>query len=414
MSAERQIRHCLLEQTLVLKPKSLILHRANKNLAMEKSICSRGLSIKGKDVTEQSIYFSGGCSKLSSYDWIENIPEPPLSTDIIEVQFKNTRKSFYRNVNRLNLSKGDVIAVEASPGHDIGTVTLTGWLVKLQMKKVGIDANSTELKKIYRKAKPADIEKWLEAISLEHNTMIRTRQIVADLGLNMKIGDVEYQGDKTKAVFYYIADERVDFRELIKILADEFQIRIEMRQIGARQEAGRIGGIGSCGRELCCASWINNFVSVTTNSARIQEVSLNPQKLAGQCGKLKCCLNYEVDCYMDARKDFPKTTIPLETKDASYYHLKTDIFNRIMWYSTDPNSGVNLIAVPVDRVKEIIDLNSKGQKPIKLVEATSIIEDKELSYSNVIQEESVTRFDDEKRHSHKRRNKKGKRRKRNE
>jgi cell fate regulator YaaT (PSP1 superfamily) len=382
---------------------------------MEKSICSRGLSIKGNEITEQSLHFNGGCSKLNTFDWVENIPEPPLTTDIIEVQFKNTRKSFYKNLNRLNLSKGDVIAVEASPGHDIGTVTLTGWLVKLQMKKVGIDPNSTELKKIYRKAKPADIEKWLEAISLEHNTMIRTRQIVSDLGLNMKIGDVEYQGDKTKAVFYYIADERVDFRELIKILADEFQIRIEMRQIGARQEAGRIGGIGSCGRELCCASWINNFVSVTTNSARIQEVSLNPQKLAGQCGKLKCCLNYEVDCYIDARKDFPKTTIPLETKDASYYHLKTDIFNRIMWYSTDPNSGVNLIAVPVDRVKEIIEINREGQKPLKLVEAAfAITDDKELSYSNVIQEESVTRFDDEKRHSHKKRNKKGKRRKRNE
>jgi cell fate regulator YaaT (PSP1 superfamily) len=382
---------------------------------MEKSICSRGLSIKGNEITEQSLHFNGGCSKLSTFDWVENIPEPPLTTDIIEVQFKNTRKSFYKNLNRLNLSKGDVIAVEASPGHDIGTVTLTGWLVKLQMKKVGIDSNSTELKKIYRKAKPADIEKWLEAISLEHNTMIRTRQIVSDLGLNMKIGDVEYQGDKTKAVFYYIADERVDFRELIKILADEFQIRIEMRQIGARQEAGRIGGIGSCGRELCCASWINNFVSVTTNSARIQEVSLNPQKLAGQCGKLKCCLNYEVDCYIDARKDFPKTNIPLETKDASYFHLKTDIFNRIMWYSTDPNSGVNLIAVPVDRVKEIIEINRKGQKPLKLVEAASAItDDKELSYSNVIQEESVTRFDDEKRLSHKKRNKKGKRRKRNE
>ena len=384
-------------------------------MAMDKSICSRGIIVKGDSVTEQSLCFNEGCSKLSVYNWVGNIPDPPLTTDIVEVQFKNTRKSFYRNVNRINLSKGDVIAVEATPGHDIGTVTLVGWLVKLQMKKSGVDPNSTELKKIYRKAKPADIEKWLEAVSLEHNTLIRSRQIAADLGLNMKIGDVEYQGDKTKAVFYYIADERVDFRELIKVLAEEFQIRIEMKQIGARQEAGRIGGIGPCGRELCCSSWINNFISVTTNSARIQEVSLNPQKLAGPCGKLKCCLNYEVDCYMDARKDFPKSNVTLETRDASYYHMKTDIFNRIMWYSSDPNSGVNLIAVPVDRVKEIIELNGKGTKPVKLLEVINeTAENTDLSYSNVIPEESLTRFDEAKKKSQRKRNKKGRRRKRNE
>jgi cell fate regulator YaaT (PSP1 superfamily) len=377
---------------------------------MEKSICSRGIIITSKEGSEQTPCYNSGCSKLSTLNWIEDVPTPPFSPDIVEVQFKNTRKGFYRNSNGLNIFKGDVVAVEASPGHDIGTVTLIGWIVNLQLKKVGIDPQSPELKKVYRKAKPADIEKWLEAISLEHSTMIKTRQIVTELRLNMKIGDVEFQGDKTKAVFYYIADERVDFRELIKVLADEFQIRVEMRQIGARQEAGRIGGIGSCGRELCCSSWINNFVSVTTNSARVQEISLNPQKLAGQCGKLKCCLNYELDCYVDARKDFPKTSIPLEIKDSTYYHLKTDIFKRIMWYSTDPNSAVNLTPVPVERVKEIIGLNHKGEKPLKLLEPIDHLTiEKELSYSNVIEEESATRFEEKKR-TQKKRNKKGKRR----
>jgi cell fate regulator YaaT (PSP1 superfamily) len=375
-------------------------------MIMEKSICSRGIIVSEGDSAENSVCTNGGCSKLSIYNWFEDIPTPPLTTDIVEIQFKNTRKAFYRNSNNLSLKKGDVVAVESSPGHDIGTVTLMGWLVNRQLKKVGIDAEKTEFKKIYRKAKPADIEKWLEAISLENNTMIRTRQIVTDLNLNMKIGDVEYQGDRTKAVFYYIADERVDFRELIKILADEFQIRIEMRQIGARQEAGRIGGIGSCGRELCCSSWINNFVSVTTNSARIQEISLNPQKLAGQCGKLKCCLNYELDTYVDARKDFPKVTIALETKDATYYHQKTDIFKRIMWYSSEPNSAVNLSPVPIDRVKEIIAQNNKGVKPIKLVELVQEIEGKvEQGYDNGSDDDSLTRFDDKKRKPSKKRRK---------
>jgi cell fate regulator YaaT (PSP1 superfamily) len=307
-----------------------------------------------------------------------------------------------------------MVAVEASPGHALGTVTLIGWLVKRQQKKDNQDPEKSEFKKIYRKAKPADIEKWLEAISLEHNTMIRTRQIVSELDLNMKIGDVEYQGDRTKAVFYYIADERVDFRELIKILAEEFQIRVEMRQIGARQEAGRIGGIGSCGRELCCASWINNFVSVTTNSARVQEISLNPQKLAGQCGKLKCCLNYELDTYADARKDFPRTTITLETKEATYFHQKTDIFKKIMWYSSEPNSSVNLIPIPVDRVKEIIDLNKKGNKPFKVVEHNSNENVAvEIGYGSAIEENSLTRFDEKKTNKMKKR-RKGKRKPNNE
>jgi cell fate regulator YaaT (PSP1 superfamily) len=362
---------------------------------MEKSICSRGIIVTENEGSESSVCQNNSCAKLGTFNWLFDVPNPPIDTDIVEIQFKNTRKGFYRNANNLPLKKGDVVAVEASPGHDIGTVTLMGWLVNRQMAKTGVNPKETEFKKVYRKAKPADIEKWLEAISQEYNTMIRTRQIVNELELNMKIGDVEYQGDKTKAVFYYIADERVDFRELIKILADEFQIRIEMRQIGARQEAGRIGGIGSCGRELCCSSWINNFVSVTTNSARIQEISLNPQKLAGQCGKLKCCLNYELDSYIDARKDFPRTNISLETKDATYFHQKTDIFKRTMWYSSDPNSAINLTPVSIDRVKEIISQNNKGVKPLKLVENVSqVIEKVEFGYGSVIEQDSLTRFDE--------------------
>lgn len=367
-------------------------------MIMDKSICSRGIIVTKCNDGDSSVSQNSGCVKLNTFDWFNDIPIPPINTDIVEVQFKNTRKGFYRNVNNIPLKRGDIIAVEASPGHDIGTITLAGWLVNRQLKKVGANSSEGEFKKVYRKAKPADIEKWLEAISLEHFTMIRSRQIVTDLSLNMKIGDVEYQGDKTKAVFYYIADERVDFRELIKVLAEEFQIRVEMRQIGARQEAGRIGGIGSCGRELCCASWINNFVSVTTNSARVQEISLNPQKLAGQCGKLKCCLNYELDSYVDARKDFPRTNISLETKDATYHHQKTDIFKRTMWYSSDQNSAVNLTAIPVERVKHIIAQNVKGIKPITLIDLSSEpFKKAELGYGSVIEQDSLTRFDEKKR-----------------
>lgn len=377
---------------------------------MNRSICSRGIIVREDESSEHSVCQNNSCLKFSIHNWVEDLPEPLQPYDIVEVQFKNTRKGFYRNTNNLNLLKGDIVAVEASPGHDIGTITLTGWLVLLQMKKMGTANDTAELKKVYRKAKPADIDKWLESISLEHNTMIRSRQFAAELNLNMKIGDVEYQGDKTKAIFYYIADERVDFRELIKHLAEEFKIRIEMRQIGARQEAGRIGGIGSCGRELCCSSWICTFNSVTTNSARVQEISLNPQKLAGQCGKLKCCLNYELDSYVDARKDFPKTNIPLEVKEGTYFHQKTDIFKRVMWYSSDPNAAINLTTVPVERVKQIIELNKRGEKADKLIDVKqSGTVPVELSYNNSMEQDSVTRFDDRKQRSKKR--KKNKRKK---
>jgi cell fate regulator YaaT (PSP1 superfamily) len=383
----------------------LTLHSCKIDIIVEtnKSTSSRGIKIKQGDTPEPVLYHCKSCTKLSSFDWVEDTPKTLQEFDIIEVQFKNTRKAFFRNANQLHLKKGDIIAVEASPGHDIGVVSLTGWLVMRQLKKLNVDPNSTELKKVYRKAKPVDTEKWLEAINLEHITMIKARGIAENLKLNMKIGDVEYQGDKTKAIFYYIADERVDFRELIKILAEEFKIRVEMRQIGARQEAGRIGGIGSCGRELCCSTWVTNFVSVTTNSARVQEISLNPQKLAGQCSKLKCCLNYELDCYVDARKDFPETNIPLETKEATFYHFKTDIFNRTMWFSSSPDAAVNVTPVPVDRVIEIAAINKKGLKVDRLVEIRqeSLVETVPLGYHGVIEEGSLTRFDEHSQHKKK-------------
>lgn len=335
-----------------------------------------------------------GCDKLASFDWLSEYGNAQ-QTDIFEIRFKNTRKGYYTNANNLSLKKGDIVAVEASPGHDIGIVSLTGDMVSLQMKKTGFRSDGVEFKKIYRKAKPYDIEKWQEAIALEHQTMIDTRNIANNLGLNMKIGDVEYQGDRLKAIFYYIADERVDFRELIKILADQFKIRVEMKQIGARQEAGRIGGIGSCGRELCCSAFISNFVSVTTNSARFQEILLNPQKLAGQCGKLKCCLNYEVDAYIDARKGFPKINEPLESIDGRYFLVKSDIFKKEMLFSTDPSVMANLVTLSTERVWEIIKQNRKGIKVDKLDIKEEVV-DKSPDYKNVVGEESITRFDSSK------------------
>jgi len=339
--------------------------------------------------------------KLHVFDWLSDVPESKVCPEVVEVKFKNTRKGFYHNHAKLNLKTGDVVAVEASPGHDIGIISLTGDLVLEQMMKHKVDRHS-ELKKVYRKAKTHDIEKWQNAIALEHETMIKSREITADLELNMKIGDVEYQGDKTKAIFYYIADERVDFRQLIKVLAETFRIRIEMRQIGARQEAGRIGGIGPCGRKLCCSGWITNFVSVTTSAARYQEISLNPQKLAGQCGKLKCCLNYEVDCYIDAQKDFPSTAIPLNTSDGMLYHQKTDIFKRIMSYSYDREGNGAFVQIPVDKVKEIIKSNSKGDIVDKIVVEYQDIQ-AETTYSDVVGQDSLSRFDEKEDKSHRRR-----------
>lgn len=303
--------------------------------------------------------------QLNTYDWLADVPGNTLSTDLVEVQFKHTRKGYYHNVNGLDLKKGDVVAVEANPGHDIGVVTLTGRLVKLQIKKANLKS-ADDIKRIYRIARPVDMDKYNEAKSREHATMIESRQIAKDLGLKMKIGDVEYQGDCNKAIFYYIADERVDFRQLIKVLADTFHVRIEMKQIGARQEAGRIGGTGPCGRELCCATWMKNFVSVSTNAARYQDISLNPQKLAGMCAKLKCCLNYEVDDYVEASRKLPSREVTLLTQEGEYFLFKTDILNGIVTYSTDKNIAANLEMISAERAREVIEMNRKGEKPESL------------------------------------------------
>jgi cell fate regulator YaaT (PSP1 superfamily) len=333
-------------------------------------------------------------NKLNTYDWLCDIPEVQQATDYVEVQFKNTRKGYYLNSNKLELSKGDVVAVEASPGHDIGRVTLTGKLVLLQMKKHRVHPDA-EIKRVYRIAKPNDLEKYEEAKAKEHETMIRSRKIAEALGLQMKIGDVEYQGDGNKAIFYYIADDRVDFRQLIKDLAEAFRIRIEMKQIGARQEAGRIGGIGPCGRELCCSGWMCSFVSVSTGAARLQDLSLNPQKLAGQCAKLKCCLNYEIDAYVEAQRQFPSREIPLETQDSTYYHFKTDVFKGQMQYSTDKHIAANLITITAARAFEVVNMNKRGQKP-RLLDRDSE-EQKPARASQDILDESITRFDNTKR-----------------
>ena len=310
------------------------------------------------------------------------------------MQFKNTRKGYYHNVNNLDLKKGDVVAVEASPGHDIGVVTLTGRLVKLQIKKANLKS-SDDIKRIYRIAKPVDIEKCKEAKSREHGTMIQSRQIAKDLGLKMKIGDVEYQGDGNKAIFYYIADERVDFRQLIKVLADTFHVRIEMKQIGARQEAGRIGGTGPCGRELCCATWMKNFVSVSTNAARYQDISLNPQKLAGMCAKLKCCLNYEVDNYVEASKKIPARDIVLQTADGDFHQFKTDILAGLITYSSDKNMASNLETITAERAMEIIEMNRRGEKPLSLMENGKVKE--KPKSADLLAEADLSRFDKAKR-----------------
>lgn len=341
--------------------------------------------------------------KLSTFDWLCDLPETHKETDYVEVQFKNTRKGYYLNNTRIPLEKGDVVAVESSPGHDIGEVTLVGRLVLLQMNKQHINPEKYEIKKIYRKAKETDIDKFNEAKAKEQETMIKARQIAENLKLNMKIGDVEFQGDGNKAIFYYIADERVDFRQLIKVFAETFRVRIEMKQIGARQEAGRIGGIGSCGRELCCSGWMTNFNSVSTSAARYQDISMNPQKLAGQCGKLKCCLNFELDAYMDAMKDFPSKEIQLETLSNTYYHFKTDTFKAAISYSTSPNFGANLVTISAERAKEIIAMNKIGFKPDALEPITDGAESI-IDYTNAVGEDSLTRFDVKKKKKSGRRN----------
>ena len=354
--------------------------------------CDRGLCYKAVGRQDK---------QLNTYDWLADVPGNAESTDLVEVQFKNTRKGYYHNVNNLDLRKGDIVAVEANPGHDVGVVTLTGRLVKLQIKKANLKSQD-DIKRIYRIAKQVDLDKWQEAKSREHATMIQSRQIAKDLGLKMKIGDVEYQGDGNKAIFYYIADERVDFRQLIKVLAEAFHVRIEMKQIGARQEAGRIGGTGPCGRELCCATWMKNFVSVGTNAARYQDISLNPQKLAGMCAKLKCCLNYEVDNYVEASRKMPPKDAVLETADGEFYQFKVDILAGLITYSSDKNLASNLETITADRAKEIIELNKKGEKPLSLMENGKVKENSK--HIDLLNESDLSRFDKAKKKKKKNKN----------
>ena len=355
---------------------------------------------------------TGNCGKMPVFNWLSNMSLPAGKNpfDILEVRFKNGRKAFFKNKNNLNVHMGDTVAVEVSSGHDIGVVSLKGELVRLQMRKKKVKIDSEEIKTLYRHATPLDLEKWEVAKNREIKTMYRAREIASNLNLDMKIGDVEFQGDNTKAIFYYTSNGRVDFRELIKQMADEFKIRIEMRQIGVRQEAQRMGGIGSCGRELCCSSWLNDFRSVSTSAARYQQLSLNPQKLAGQCGKLKCCLNYELDMYVEAIKDFPKSNVRLKTKKGDAFMQKMDIFRQKVWYSysSEPSSFIEL---QLDKVQEIIFENKKGNHPESLeMYINTFVEEPKHDYENVVGQDSITRFDkkggrkkSKKKHTHKKR-----------
>jgi cell fate regulator YaaT (PSP1 superfamily) len=354
---------------------------------------SRGCCQSPKIYQKNESVFQHRCSKFDSHDWLKDIPvsKEMTITDVVEVRFKNSRKDFFRIPPDIDLVVGDIVAVEASPGHDIGIVSMMGEMVRFQLNKKHIAVTSSDIKKVYRKARLTDIDKWITSVEMEISTMFRAREIADNLGLLMKINDVELQGDSTKAIFYYTAEDRVDFRELIKLLAEEFKVRIEMKQIGARQEASRLGGIGSCGRELCCATWMSDFKSVTTNSARVQQLSLNPQKLAGQCGKLKCCLNYEYDSYVDAVKGIPNTELRLKTKRGEAVHQKTDIFQKILWYSYVSDLG-NLIAIPADQVIIILEENKKGNLPEKLEDFSKVIEKKTAFESGAVQDD-LTRFD---------------------
>jgi cell fate regulator YaaT (PSP1 superfamily) len=357
--------------------------------------CERGCCKYQSGENEWEVVMHPGCCKLSGCNWLHNLPDTCEPQDIFEVRFKNTHKGFYENVNKLPLDIGEIVAVEAASGHDIGIINMSGPLVRRQMMRQHITPGTYEFKKIYRKVKPHDIEKWQEAIAREHTTMIKSRQLAESLKLEMKIGDVEFQGDGSKAIFYYIADERVDFRELIKLFAAEFHIRIEMRQIGARQEAGLIGGLGVCGRELCCSQWMSGFSTVNANAARWQELSLNPQKLTGQCSKLKCCLNHEVALYLDAQKDFPKVTAPLETFDGQLFLQKTDVLKGIMYFTPDAAGNGELTGIPVAKVKEFIALNKQGTK-IPAATKKEPKQEQPTTFKDTVGEESITRFDKKK------------------
>lgn len=353
--------------------------------------CLRGCKIITTPEGERDIQYDYRSCKLSVFNWLSQVYQDEYNS-LFEVRFKNTHKCVYKNSTGQRIKAKDIVVVEAQNGYDVGIVTLSGPNVAMQLKRDRIDYRNYEFRQIYRKARPADIERWQEAIAREHSVMIRAREIAASLNLNMKIGDVEFQGDGTKAIFYYIADERVDFRQLIKVFAEEFRIRIEMRQIGARQEAGLIGGIGVCGQELCCARYMNDFQSITTQAARCQELSLNPQKLAGQCGKLKCCINYEAPAYMDAQQRMPRVTEPLQLEDGEAFLMKTDILGRKMWFSYDKSNFSNLYSLSSREVKEIIRMNREGKKGRSLM-AEQQVNAAEPEFKSAVGEESITRFD---------------------
>lgn len=360
---------------------------------------TRGCNCKPSDDSGNGKVYSKMHCKLSDHNWLGDIslPSGMIRFDCVEVRFKNNHKEFYRIQGDFEIHVGDIVAVEAAPGHDIGIVTLTGETARLQMKRKNTDSTSDEIKKLYRRARTSDLEKWVTSVDREDSTMYKTKKITRDLKLDMKMNDVEYQGDGTKAVFYYTAEERVDFRELIKILADDFKIRIEMRQIGVRQEAARLGGIGSCGRELCCATWMCSFNSVTTNSARTQQLSLNPQKLTGQCSKLKCCLNFERDAYIDALKAFPDSSIVLKTKKGNALHQKSDVFKSLMWYSYE-DQPASMMTLTIPKVKHIIEMNAKGKLPEKIENFVILeaVEEAETDFENVVGQDALNRFDNKK------------------
>ena len=365
--------------------------------------CSRGCTVERTESGELECTYRQGCCKLEVYDWLEGVSQEQWN-EFFEVRFKNTRKGIYRNASGQSIKTGDMVIVEATNGHDLGIVTLEGAIIARQMKAKRINPETFEFKKIYRKAKQFDVEKWQEAIAREHEVMIRSRQIAAELGLEMKIGDVEFQGDGSKAIFYYIADGRVDFRQLIKVFAEEFRIRIEMKQIGARQEAGLIGGLGVCGRELCCSNYISTFQSITTSAARVQDLSLNPQKLAGQCGKLKCCLNYETAVYMDAQTRIPKVNNPLEFEDGLAYLMKTDILREVMYFSYDSTSLANLYPLDASEVREIIKMNRNGIRPESLKADT---EPRMPEFVSAVGDDSITRFDEARKKKKKKKHRSG-------
>ena len=369
--------------------------------------CQRGCEITHNDNGDTCCSYNPSCCKLSVFNWLDGITQQDMA-HLFEVRFKNTRKGIYKNESGQNLKIGEFVVVEAQNGYDLGIITLAGPIIARQLKRDRIDPETYEFKKIYRRARTTDIEKWQEAIAREHRTMIRSRQMAADLELNMKIGDVEFQGDGTKAIFYYIADERVDFRQLIKNFAEEFRIRIEMKQIGARQEAGLIGGLGVCGQALCCSRYMNDFQSITTQAARCQDLSLNPQKLAGQCGKLKCCINYEAAAYIDAQNHMPRVHEPLQLEDGEAHLLKTDILRGIMWFSYDAHNMANMIPLKADQVREIIEANKKGKKAPSLLESKA--KEKSPEFLSAAGEESISRFDEAK--APKKRNNRNKKNKR--